>query len=103
MGDASSNNDIDNNFTNRNTHATTGFSTYNVTSTNANADASAVADNTSGIKDVGSISGAKNNIDSKNAHAKADFSTYNIAGANASDMCGTGKKVSNNTNNIGAN
>ena len=91
-----------NNSDDKNAHAKTSFSFYNIADANTDADAGDIT----GTGGADSIGGADNNNNGKNDYAKASFNTYNIAGANADagtgpdDTSGTDEKVSNNTNNI---
>ena len=103
IGDVGATDGVDNNFDNKNAHAKTSFSTYNI----ANANTDANTGDTIDTKDDGDISGVDNNIDGKNLYAKTGLSTYNIislkvdVGIGVSDTSGMAKKVNNNTNNTG--
>lgn len=67
----------------------------------ADNNADAGADNTSGMEDTGGTSGMDNNFDSQNAYTKTDFNTYNIVdmnpdadvGASADDTTDTVREI----------
>lgn len=76
---AGSNTGANNNSNDKNVHAKTGFSIYNIRNTNASTNVS----NMICTKDVYSTGGMDNNMDKKNTYSTS-FSIYNVANINAS-------------------